>query len=66
MDLFERGLIKFIRYLRDVVLYLKLLCKGPFYKDLKVKGNGNGKSHIRPVHWGVPVRGDNCPGPSAL
>ena len=27
---------------------------------------GKGKSHIRTVRWGVPVREDTCPEPSAL
>ena len=27
---------------------------------------GKGKSHIRSVRWGVPVREDTCPEPSAF
>ena len=27
---------------------------------------GKGKSYIRSVCWGVPIRADTCPGPSAL
>ena len=27
---------------------------------------GKGKSHIRSVRWGAPVREDTCPEPSAF
>ena len=33
------------------------------FRDSKIS---KGKSHIRTVRWGVPVKGDTCPEPSAL
>ena len=42
-------------------LFVELL-----YKSLAKIHKGKGKSQIRSVSWGVPVREDTCPGPSAL
>ena len=35
------------------------------FRDSKIS-KGKGKSHIRTVRWGVPVKEDTCPEPSAF
>ena len=35
-------------------------------QKIVAKFKGKGKSHIRSVRWGVPVKEDPCPEPSAF